>query len=150
MIHNGIHTGTNEGILFATSSDGLNFSAWNGVIEVIPRGTLTDWDLKIGGMCAFIDSNNLWHSFYSGGLGTENGEDTNFGGGLGYATSIDGITWKKWDKNPVIRKTESMKTWKRLYNAWVIKDGVNYKLYFSCKNNAGTYVTAYAILNGFI
>ena len=149
MIHNGTD-GSQEGILFATSPDGLNFTAYNGLTEVIPRGVAPAWDQWLGSLHTFIDSNGLWHGFYSGGLGTGGGEDTNFGGGLGYAVSLDGITWLKWDKNPVIRKTESFKSWKRFYNPWIIQDATGYKMYFTCKSNAGAYTTAYAVINGFI
>lgn len=149
IIHNG-SDGSQEGVLFATSPDGLNFSAYNGLTEVIPRGAVPAWDEWIGTLQTFIDSNGLWHGFYSGGLGTLAGEDTNFGGGLGYATSLDGITWVKWDKNPLIRKTESFKSWKRLYTSWVIKDAAGYKMYFTCKSNAGDYRVTYAIIDGFV
>lgn len=139
--------GSQESGLFATSADGYNFSPWNALQEVIPRGT---WDAWIGTINTWIDTAGLWHAFYAGGLGTGGGEDTNFGGGLGYATSVDGITWTKYLWNPIIRKTESLKTWKRLYTPMVIKDASGYKVYFSCKNLAGTYVIAYAKVGGFI
>ena len=150
IIHSGVGTTTNEGILFATSTDGYNFSAWNALNEVVPRGISPAWDLCIGRINTFIDSKGLWHGFYSGGLGTGLGEDSNFAGGLGYVTSINGITWVKHKNNPVLLKTEMYKTWKRLYCPWVIKDGTNYKLYFTGKDNPGVYVTALADLQGFI
>jgi hypothetical protein len=148
-IHNGTD-GTNEGVLFATSPDGMNFSAWNGLVEVIPRGVAPAWDQWIGRMNAFIDSAGFWHAFYSGGLGTAGGEDSNFAGAIGYATSLNGITWTKYQLNPIIRKTESLKSWKRLYTPWIIKDATGYHLYFSCKSNAGVYAVAIADFAGFV
>jgi hypothetical protein len=150
-----IHSGTdgsNEGILFATSTDGLNFTKWNNLVEVIPRGLSTSfWDYMIGTMFVFTDSTGFYHAYYSGGLGTSNGEDTNFGGGIGYATSVDGITWVKYEKNPIIRKTEALKIWKRCYTPCVIKDshGV-YTMYYSGKSSAGVYTVLSAKIAGFI
>ena len=149
IMHSGT-TGSLEGVLFATSADGYAFSAYGGTTEVIPRGVTPAWDVNVGRITSFIDTNNLWHAFYAGGLGTSFGEDTNFGGGLGYATSVDGITWTKFDKNPIIRKTESYKTWKRLYCPWVIKDALGYKIYFTAKNNAGVYKTCYGTFGGWV
>lgn len=263
MIHDGT-TGTYEGILFATSPDGINFSAFNGTTEVIPRGetlpqkgtlisqtfnyndtspkklftipynnriisckieitgafndatatlqvgTLatpnkymdvsvnvpsvidvyeslpydvlaanTDvyvtivpaaatagagviileyapvlpmgWDShSIGRMNTIIDANGLWHAYYSGGLGTGvGGADMNFGDGIGYATSQDGITWTKYRNNPILFKTESKKGWLRTYTPWVIQDASGYKMYVSFKNSAGTYVTGLVTIGGF-
>ena len=149
MIHDG-SDGSNEGSLFATSSDGLNFSAWNALVEVIPRGSSPAWDQWVGNVNTWIDSNGLWHAFYAGGLGTSGGEDTNFGGGLGYATSVDGITWVKYPFNPIMKKTDSLKSWKRMYNPWVLKDGSGYKLYFTTKSNAGVYTTCYGTFAGWV
>jgi hypothetical protein len=148
-IHNGT-TGSQEGILFATSTDGITFNAWNGLNEVIPRGALPAWDQWIGRMNVWKDSQGFWHAFYSGGLGTGGGEDTNFGGGLGYATSRDGITWTKYNKNPIQVKTESLKSFKRLYCPWVVQDASGYKVYYTCKDYAGTYVTSYATMGGWV
>lgn len=148
MIHNGTD-GNNEGILFATSDDGLDFSIWNGLNEAIPRES-GEWDAWVGGFAAFIDDAGLWHCFYSGGLGTLSGEDVNYGGGIGYATSKDGITWVKHVKNPILLKTESFKSWKRCYNPVVVRDGEGYFLYYTAKGVDGLYKTVRAKINTFI
>lgn len=143
-------TGSLEGVLFATSSDGLNFSAWGGANEVIPRNA-SAWDKNVGALAIFIDSQGLWHCFYSGGLGTgSGGEDSNYAGGIGYATSTDGINWTKYVFNPILRKTDSLKSWKRLYTPCVIYDNTGYWMYFACKSLAGVYVTTRAQVNGWV
>jgi len=149
MIHNGTE-GVNEGILFATSSDGFNFSAYNGLTEVIPRGVAPAWDQWVGGVGFWIDSRGMYHMIYSGGLGTVAGEDINYGGGLGYATSIDGITWVKHDRNPFIRKTDSFKSWKRCYNPVVVQDDQGMWVYYTAKGSDSAYVTSRAKMYGFI
>jgi hypothetical protein len=75
-------------------------------------------------------------------------ENSVFAGGIGYATSRDGINWIKWVRNPIMVKTEMLKTFKRCYCPWVIRDGVGLKMYYSCKSQAGVYATAVALLNG--
>jgi len=149
MIHNG-SDGNNEGILFATSADGVTWAPWNGLNEVIPRGVAPAWDQWIGSFGYWIDDAGLWHCFYSGGLGTLAGEDTNFGGGIGYATSLDGITWIKHDRSPILRKSEAFKTWKRCYNPCVVRDANGYNLYYSAKNQASDYRTVRAKMFGHI
>lgn len=114
---------------------------------VLPTG----WDShSIGRMNTIIDANGLWHAYYSGGLGTgAGGADTNFGDGIGYATSLDGITWTKFRNNPILFKTESKKGWLRTYTPWLIQDASGYKMYISFKSNTGTYVTGLVAVGGF-
>lgn len=145
MIHMGTD-GSNEGILFATSSDGTNFSAWNGLNEVIPRST-GQWDGWIGSASVWIDSSGLWHAFYSGGVGTGAGADSNYADGIGHATSIDGITWTKDLNNPIIFKTFAHKATKRLYCPCVVKEYDGWKMYYTAKDTAGVYKTCKATVN---
>lgn len=135
-----IHSGTTggiEGILFATSTDGTGFSAWGGSTEVISRSAYPAWDVHIGAVTVWKVGSE-WNMYYSGGVGTSNGADSNFADGLGYASSSDGITWKKYS-SPVLFKTYALKAAKRLYTPSVIQDQDGYKLYFTAKNNAGVY-----------
>lgn len=145
MIHSGT-TGSHEGVLFATSSDGLDFSAWNGTTEVISCGTYPEWDSEIGALSIF-KYNGLWCCYYSGGVGTSHGADSNFGDGIGFATSSDGITWVKSSVNPVIFKTYATKASKRLYCPCVVLEDNGWRMYFSTKNNAGAYKVSKAVIN---
>lgn len=143
IIHNGTD-GSNEGELFATSSDGYNFSAWNGNNEVIPRGL--GWDKWIGNIYAWKEGSN-WYAYYSGGLGTSAGSDTNFGDGIGFATSTDGINWTKNANNPIMFKTFSNKSAKRLYCPCIVKTEDGWTLYYTVKDTSGLYRVASAIIN---
>jgi hypothetical protein len=139
MIHDGT-TGNTEGLLFATSTDGYDFSAWNGVVEVIPRN-LTGWDVAVGGMTVYKDAAGMWRAYYSGGLTTGQGSDSNFGDGIGFASSLDGITWQKYPFNPILKKTDSLRGWKRTYLPCVMKDNTGTWLYFSMKSSTSVYST---------
>jgi predicted GH43/DUF377 family glycosyl hydrolase len=84
--------------------------------------------------------------FYGGGNGSNHGSDTNFGDGIGYATSSDGITWNK-DPNPVLYKTALPKATKRCYTPSVIQDYDGYWMYFTGKDSANVYTGIRAKLN---
>jgi len=146
MIHNGTD-GNNEGLLFATSSDGFVFSAWNSLTEVIPHGAYPEWDAWVGAASVWVDSTGLWHAFYSGGIGTSNGSDSNFADGIGYASSVDGITWVKNVTNPTIFKTFSVRSAKRCYCPCIVKEDNGWRMYYTSKSQANSYVTTKAILN---
>ena len=144
-----IHDGTDgnvEGILFAVSTDGYSFSAWNSLNEVIPRGTGSAWDLQIGALDIWIEG-SIWYCLYSGGLGTSNGSDTNFGDGIGWATSLDGINWIKSSLEPAMFKTMANKTALRCYCPSVLKEDDGWRLYYTGKSSTGTYRVCKAILN---
>ena len=150
IIHNGTD-GTNEGELFATSPDGLNFSSWNGSTEVIPRGTKVplQWDAWLGNMYVWKEG-AAWYAFYAGGIGTGNGADSNFADGIGFATSTDGITWVKDANNPIFFKTFSFKTAKRLYCPCVVKQDDGWILYYTAKSLSGLYTVCTAVMNRLI
>ncbi len=145
MIHDGTD-GAFEAMFFAVSTDGLTFSAWNGLNEVIPRGTYPDWDAYTGTMVAW-QAGGMWHAIYSGGIGTIHGSDGNYADGLGYATSSDGITWTKNTDNPIFTKAFAYKAAKRLYNPCLVKEDDGWRLYYSAKSQTGVYTTCKAIVN---
>lgn len=144
IMHNGTD-GNNEGILFATSTDGYNFSAWNSNNEVISRGT-AQWDSWIGTPTVWKIGND-WFMYYAGGKGTTLGSDSNFADGLGFATSTDGITWTKNVNNPILFKTYSFKTAKRLYCPRILKEDSGWRLYVTMKSQAGEYKVGKIIIN---
>lgn len=150
IIHDGTD-GTNEGELFATSSDGYNFSSWNGSTEVIARGTKVplQWDAWLGNAYVWKEG-SAWYMYYAGGVGTGNGADSNFADGIGFATSTDGITWVKYANNPIFFKTFSYKSAKRLYCPCVVKQDDGWILYYTAKSQAGTYRVSTAIINRLI
>lgn len=63
------------------------------VLEVGPSGSWDDDDLLVSMILEVEDTLRMW---YSGA------EDNNNHYAIGYAWSIDGITWTKWANNPVL------------------------------------------------
>lgn len=148
IMHDGTD-GSNEGILFATSDDGYNFSAWNGNNEVLSRGIYPQWDSQVGACSVWKEGSN-WFMYYSGGIGTTHGSDSNFADGIGLAMSTDGINWLKYDKNPIMFKTFSYKTAKRLYCPCVVKQDDGLTLYYTAKSYDSKYTVCMAIINKLI
>ena len=148
IIHNGTD-GSNEGVLFATSSDGYNFTKWNNNVEVIPKGITGTWDMWIGSVFVWKE-NDAWYMYYGGGVGTSNGADSNFADGIGFATSGNGITWTKSAKNPEIFKTYSYKSAKRLYCPCVVQQDNDWVLYYTAKGRDNTYKVCNALIHRFL
>jgi sucrose-6-phosphate hydrolase SacC (GH32 family) len=53
---------------------------------------------------------------------------------IGYATSLDGITWTKYNGNPVLDVTASDWDSNRVGGEEVIKDGATYKMWYTGSN----------------
>jgi len=80
-------------ICYATSDDGINWKKYDKNPVIKPE---KDWEA--GGVfdCSVIYDKDKYLIWYSG-------IDKNFNINIGHATSDDGINWKKYDKNPVIK-----------------------------------------------
>lgn len=132
-------------------STGLSYSAdgitWNGYdadadgyADPVLQGSGSGWDTNYASGWTIIknapDDFVMW---YSGG-------DGKVDHGIGYATSSDGINWTKDENNPVYYKDDGI-TWRdnRTYTPSVIKDGANYKMWFTGKDGtSGNYSIGYA------
>lgn len=121
-------------------STGLSYSAdgitWNGYdadadgyADPVLQGSGSGWDTNYASGWTIIknapDDFVMW---YSGG-------DGKVDHGIGYATSSDGINWTKDENNPVYYNDDGI-TWRdnRTYTPSVIKDGANYKMWFTGKD----------------
>ena len=83
---------------YATSPDGITWTKYSGnpVLTVGASGTWDDYMLALMAVIYKDDEFKMW---YTGGDGTD-GSSKYFR--IGYATSPDGITWSKYDNNPVL------------------------------------------------
>ncbi len=89
----------------------------NPVIEIGEKGM---WDDQTLGCFTVLDGGDAFH-FYSGG--TQHGQPKK----IGMATSIDGIHWTKYEKNPLFPGSMP----------YAIKVGDTFRLYHPGKEDAG-------------
>lgn len=96
MYYNG-HDGLEQRIVYATSTDGSAWTKFTSLFMLEP-GANGQWDeAEIGPMCV-IRANDGYHMWYTAG-------DDSDVFGIGYATSVDGLTWiKDTVNNPVLER----------------------------------------------
>ncbi len=111
---------------YATSSDGMSWTKYkyNPVLGISAAGS---WDSTYVGMTSVIKVGPTYKIWYRGGSDT--------GGGIGYATSPDGLAWVKYTGNPVIPGGSG--GWDTTpYAPAVIFDGSGYHMWYSGTNPA--------------
>lgn len=127
------YTGLNNNglgyILYAQSSDGIN---WTRPISnpVLSPGTANDaWDKESVNKCAVIADNGIYRMYYTGW--------SNQWGNwhIGLATSVDGITWEKHN-TPVLSGTSGWEY--QIGTSAVIKRNGLYYLYYTGRENNGS------------
>ena len=105
---------------YATSSDCIH---WNLLPDpVIMHGdSSTDFDQKAAGHAYVIRTNEGYDMWYHG-----------LSGKIGYASSSDGISWTKYDKNPVLSPTSVSPQWTTAYyEPTVYFDGALFHMWFT-------------------
>lgn len=83
---------------YATSSDGVTWTKYSGN-PVLTVGNPVSWDDYMLALMGVIYKDDEYKMWYTGGDGTD-GDAKYFR--IGYATSPDGITWLKYQNNPVL------------------------------------------------
>lgn len=79
-----------ESIAFVESDDGVH---WNAPIIVLGPNPATTWEERLNRPCVLYHDNN-YHMWYTG--------QTKKRSFIGYATSLDGITWQRKSEKPVL------------------------------------------------
>jgi hypothetical protein len=82
----------------ATSLDGINWQR-DTINNPVLSGTLGQWDEGGVSLSRCLYADNLIHMWYTGFNNNERQ--------IGYATSLDGITWIKYGGNPILTKGSS-------------------------------------------
>jgi hypothetical protein len=125
---------TDENIAYATSADGL---AWTLVeaYDLIPEvgGSRFDSRKKLGQASVMLDGATYKMWYWGNGP---------FVGNIGYATSVDGQAWTKFDGTrsgmSVYDRDADGSGTPALTTPTVLKDGNTYKMWYSRYNLAGT------------
>lgn len=111
-------------ILYAISSDGLNWSHYSGNPVMIP-GNYGEWDSYDVQPCAVIKENGIYKMYYTGF------SDVYSTWSIGLATSVDGINWQK-HPNPIL---QSSAYWEyQLVGSSIVKYNGSYYLYYTGRN----------------
>jgi predicted GH43/DUF377 family glycosyl hydrolase/biotin operon repressor len=114
---------------YATSPDGIHWSKYANN-PVLDRGSGT-WDAQgvlVPSVIYNKDIGQYW-MWYSG-----HPNDYAFDGAIGYATSTDGIHWELSPSNPIMRPTPGTWESQTLYTVNVIRDDLQYKMWYSGYN----------------
>ncbi len=113
---------------YATSNDGINWIKYAGN-PVLVTGT-NGWDSIYVQDPHVIKEGAEYHMWYGGG---QNGDL--YDQQVGYATSLDGITWVKSPLNPVLTRGESG-DWDEILSSFpsVLNDNGEYKMWYTGRN----------------
>ncbi|HLO13751.1 MAG TPA: hypothetical protein VK206_02905 [Anaerolineales bacterium] len=111
---------------YATSSDGVTWTkhASNPVLTIGPSG---GWDSKDVAAPYVIFDQGLYKMWYVG-----NSDPTTSSGAIGYATSPDGITWTKYERNPLLTVGPAG-SWDsaKILGVSVLAEGNAYKMWYT-------------------
>ncbi len=104
----------------------MEITAYEGN-PILTKGKAGDWDAGFVFAGNVIYKDGLYHMFYTGG---ENFAVVTSPRAIGYATSKDGLTWTKYENNPVLRMDPSISR-EGVPHAVPVVDGDMWALYFN-------------------
>jgi predicted GH43/DUF377 family glycosyl hydrolase len=121
---------------YATSSDGINWTRHpnNPVLRVGESG---EWDSGAANASSVIYTDGEYQMWYTGADGSDPAH-------IGYATSPDGVTWKKHMDNPVLKAGPDGSDSFRVWVPRVMKDGDTYRMWYSTRSGRGFHFLCYA------
>jgi len=120
---------THWSIGYATSSDCIHWILNED--PVLIHGSSTDFDENLAFSACVIRSDVGYDMWYGGHSETAQKDPNKPYATIGYASSPDGITWTKYNKNPVVSPSSISPQWaKGYYTPSVISDGNQFRMWF--------------------
>ena len=146
-------SGGYSGIGYATSPNGISWTKYNDLSTtsnpyansdpVIKSGPPGGWDDEEIGDPTVVKEGSVYRIWFFGEGDPGPAER------IGYAYSLDGINWRKYDGNPVIMEGSSGKfDEKNVWGPMVLKDENTYKMWYVGENNSGDNAFGYATSPG--
>jgi predicted GH43/DUF377 family glycosyl hydrolase len=138
MWYSGKDSANHYRIGYATSPDGITWTKYSGnpVLDLGPPGS---WEENMVTHPEVLYDGTIYHMWYSG-------YDSSDIYRIGYATSMDGISWTKNPANPVIGLGSSV-SWegRHVFSCTVFSDGTKFHMWYTGKDSAHHYRIGYAI-----
>ena len=115
---------------YATSFDGVHWSKFARNPVLVHSNRATDIDYLTAGRPVVVHEDSIYYLFYAG-------TDDAYRTAGGYATSRDGIRWKKSPKNPVLRPGEGSWDGRNVSFASVMLTGKHFRAWYSGESGDG-------------
>ena len=125
MWYSGGNKSGGSGIGYATSLDGFSWTKLNR--PVLVPGSNGAWDSSTVAVGSVTWNGTVFTMYYRGTNPT-----TYQTGAIGFATSIDGVSWTKYSGNPIIKSTAVDQTY--IGSPFVVKLLLSYDLWYTGKN----------------
>ena len=107
----------------ATSTDGINWEKYQNPVVSFGNG----WDYSIGAN-SLIKIDSIYYLYYHAWEPPNNYRE-------GLAKSVDGISWTKYDVNPILISTESWEGTGAYYCSILYEDGIFKMIYMNYQDN---------------
>lgn len=114
----------------AESHDGIN---WERYPEPVFKANATEYQVSAGDITII---KGIYFLYYTFNINPLTMPPYNISGGISLATSIDGKTWKRYEKNPILTNTENWEG-SRVYFPSVVTEKDRYDLIYVDNNSSG-------------
>jgi predicted GH43/DUF377 family glycosyl hydrolase len=141
------HDGSHTRIAYATSPDGINWTKHGVVLDLgVGWKTWDNWQVHSPAVIRDGKQYKMWYAGYAHYRYWYYWRDFFHHWRIGYATSSDGINWKK-HPSPVLDLGPTIWDNRHLLYPYVIKDGNAYRMWYTGYGSSGRWTNSYALSN---